>query len=137
MKVVDTNILLRFFIDDPDDEQSQKQKPIAGTILSHACFIPLTVVLEFEWVMRGFYKLSKSQITQIFNILFSYSHIYIEDKNAVIKAVELCEQGMDFADALHLCHTLDYQGMITFDDRFYKKATQFGYHIDLANNINT
>lgn len=29
MKVIDTNILLRFFIDDPDDEQSQKQKPIA------------------------------------------------------------------------------------------------------------
>lgn len=114
----------------------KNKNPLLEAILSNACFIPLTVILEFEWVMRGFYKLSKSQIAQIFKILFAYSHIYIEDKNAVIKAVELCEQGMDFADALHLCHTPNYQGIITFDNKFYKKATQFGFNIELATNFN-
>lgn len=82
--------------------------------------------------MRGFYKLSKTQITQIFNILFLYEHIHIEDKNAVIKAVGLSQKGLDFADALHLCHNLNYQGMITFDNRFYKKATQLSFDVQLA-----
>lgn len=45
MRVIDTNILLRFFIDDPDDAESQKQKPIAERILSNPSFIPLTVIL--------------------------------------------------------------------------------------------
>lgn len=137
MKVIDTNVLLRFFIDDPDDVQSQKQRPIAERILSNPSFIPLTVILEFEWVMRGFYQLSKIQIADIFRVLFSYTHIDIEDKANVMKAVDLCVQGMDFADALHLCHTLNHQGMITFDNKFYKKATQFGFNIELANTFNS
>lgn len=132
MKVIDTNILLRFFVDDPDDIQSQQQKPIAKHILSQPSFIPLTVILEFEWAMRGFYQLSKTQIAQIFAVLFAYPHIHIEDKNSVMTAVDLSTKGMDFADALHLCHNLNYQGMITFDNRFYKKATQLSFDVQLA-----
>jgi predicted nucleic-acid-binding protein len=57
MKAIDTNILARFFIDDADDVQASQQRPIAIRILSQAVYVPITVILEFEWVMRGFYKL--------------------------------------------------------------------------------
>jgi predicted nucleic-acid-binding protein len=71
MKAVDTNILARFFIDDPDDEQAALQRPIATAILSQAIYIPMTVILEFEWVMRGFYKLNRSEILHVYQVLLS------------------------------------------------------------------
>jgi hypothetical protein len=54
MIAVDTNILARFYCDDPE---SKRQRPLARRVMieSPAVFVPLTVVLEFEWVMRGLY----------------------------------------------------------------------------------
>ena len=58
MIAVDTNILARFYCEDPDDPEARRQRPVARRVIveSAAVFVPLTVVLEFEWVMRGFYE---------------------------------------------------------------------------------
>ena len=55
MIAVDTNILARFYCDDPDDLEARRQRPRARRIIlqSTAIFVPLTVVLELEWVMRS------------------------------------------------------------------------------------
>ena len=55
---IDTNILARFYCDDPQDPEAARQRPIARRIMveSEAIFVPLTVILEFEWVMRAFYE---------------------------------------------------------------------------------
>jgi predicted nucleic-acid-binding protein len=55
MIALDTNILARFYVDDLHDPESAKQRPIAWRILadSSALFVPLTVVLELEWVLRA------------------------------------------------------------------------------------
>jgi predicted nucleic-acid-binding protein len=54
---IDTNILARFYVDDPNDPEAVKQRPIARRILteSEQIFVPLTVILELEWVLRAFY----------------------------------------------------------------------------------
>lgn len=59
MIAVDTNILARFYCDDPQDVQAARQRPRARRVLleSEAVFVPSTVVLELEWVMRGFFGL--------------------------------------------------------------------------------
>ncbi len=61
MIAVDTNILARFYCDDPDDAEAKRQRPHARRVMieSSAVFVPLTVILEFEWVMRGFYAVKK------------------------------------------------------------------------------
>ena len=58
MIAVDTNILARFYCDDPDDPEAARQQIVAKRVMveSEAIFVPLTVILEFEWVMRGFYE---------------------------------------------------------------------------------
>ena len=38
----------RFFVDDPDDPQSAKQRPAAALALSESAFVSVTVLLEFE-----------------------------------------------------------------------------------------
>lgn len=57
MRSLDTNVLARFFVDDADDAQAAKQRPAAIAALSERAFVSVTVLMEFEWVMRGFYDL--------------------------------------------------------------------------------
>lgn len=56
MIALDTNILARFYVDDPKDPEAAKQRPIARRLLTESSqvFVPMTVVLELEWVLRAF-----------------------------------------------------------------------------------
>ena len=47
MIAVDTNILARFYCQDPDDREAKRQSPIARKVMleSPSIFVPLTVVL--------------------------------------------------------------------------------------------
>lgn len=48
MIAIDTNILARFYVDDPNDPESATQRPLAKQVLaeSSSVFVPLTVILE-------------------------------------------------------------------------------------------
>lgn len=135
MKVIDTNILARFFLEVENSPKSQQHKTIATKILSTSVFIPLTVLLEFEWVMRGVYKIDKPSILAIYHALQRLPTVTIEQPEILDKVLVLFEAGLDFADALHLGQTLDYQGFVTFDNNFYKRAKKLGYNIELADHL--
>ena len=104
MIAVDTNILARFYCDDPDDPEAKRQQVIARRVMveSEAIFVPLTVVLEFEWVMRGFYEAEPSSFCDAMAHLLGMRHVTVERWEAVNDAVNLHRRGLDFADALHL-----------------------------------
>ncbi len=38
-----------------------------------------TVLLEFEWVMRGYYQFTSSDISHVFQHLLSLEHLMIEE----------------------------------------------------------
>ena len=61
MKAVDTNVLARYYVQADDDREATKQHPIAVRIMTESprLFVPKTVMLEFEWVLRGFYEFSQ------------------------------------------------------------------------------
>lgn len=122
MKAIDTNILARFFIDDADDEQAVKQRPKAIEILSQPVYVPVTVILEFEWVMRGFYRLDRVDILQVYRTLLGFTHVQVEDYARVLQALDYYTQGLDFADSLHAVRAQEYQAFVTFDAKFAKKA---------------
>jgi predicted nucleic-acid-binding protein len=122
MKAIDTNVLARFFIDDGNDAEAAKQYPAAVSALSERSFVPVTVLLEFEWVMRGFYKLPPSEIARVMQALASIEHVSIEDRGAVLVALDAFDQGLDFADALHLARSARAAAFRTFDRRLVKRA---------------
>ena len=72
MNAVDTNVLARFFINDEDDREAARQRPAAIAALSDAVFVPISVILEFEWVMRGFYALPRKDIQRVFESLCGF-----------------------------------------------------------------
>jgi predicted nucleic-acid-binding protein len=122
MKALDTNVLARFFIDDSDDPQAARQRPAAIAALSDRAFVSVTVLLEFEWVMRGFYGMARKDITRVLRALVSIEHVMIEDRTAVLAALEAFGAGLDLADALHVCRSGRASGFATFDRRLVRRA---------------
>lgn len=129
MIALDTNILARFYVDDPGDPEAVKQRPIARRVLTESpnLFVPLTVVLELEWVLRAFYRFDPTQIVQVFEHLLGLEQVNTEEADRIAAALPLTENGMDFADALHLAGSRHCQALYTFDDRgFARRARRLG-----------
>jgi len=122
MKALDTNVLARFFVDDADDAQAAKQRPAAVAALSERSFVSVTVLLELEWVMRGFYELPTRDVSRVLRALASLQHVTLEDRDAVLVALDSFDKGLDFADALHLARSSRASGFVTFDQRLAKRA---------------
>jgi predicted nucleic-acid-binding protein len=122
MRALDTNVLARFFVDDADDAQGVKQRPAAIAALAERSFVPVTVLLELESVLRGFYELPSRDISRVLRALASIEHIKLEDRDAVLAAVDAFDKGLDFADALHLARSSRASAFATFDQRLAKRA---------------
>lgn len=126
MRSLDTNVLARFFVDDADDLQAAKQRPAAVLALSARAFVGVTVLLELEWVMRGFYALPRADIARSFRALLGIEHVVVEDRDAVWVALEAFDAGLDFADALHLARSVRNSAQAstfaTFDKALARRA---------------
>lgn len=123
MIALDTNILARFYVDDPNDPEAAKQRPIARRILSEipALFVPLSVVLELEWVLRAFYGFGAAEFIRVIQHLLGLPNVRVEDWPQVVDALVWHGQGLDFADALHLRASLDCAAFYAFDDRRFAR----------------
>lgn len=126
MRSLDTNVLARFFIDDPDDAEAARQRPAAIAALGERAFVPVTVLLEFEWVLRGFYEFPRAEVLRVLKALLGLEHISIEDRGLAAAALEAYAQGLDFADALHLARSSRATAFATFDRRLARTAARAG-----------
>ena len=58
--------------------------------------------------------------------LASIEHVTLEDRDAVLMALDGFGKGLDFADALHLARSSRAAGFATFDKRLAKRAKALG-----------
>lgn len=129
MIAVDTNVLARFYVDDPDDPEARTQRPQARSVLEsdEGVFVSITVVLELEWVTRAFYGLDAEAFSGIVEHLAGLPNVTLEDWPEVLAAASLHRRGLDFADALHLTRSAHCERFMTFDDRkFVRRAKRLG-----------
>lgn len=54
--------------------------------------------------------------------LAGIAHLTLEDRDAVLMALDAFDQGLDFADALHLARSSRASRFATFDRRLAKRA---------------
>ncbi len=99
MIVVDTNVLARIIV---NDEPAQAARATAFLRVQDRVFIPKTVVLELEWVLRGAYRLRREVIAGALRRILEFANVEVEDTAAVSSALQWYEQGLDFADSIHL-----------------------------------
>lgn len=120
MIAVDTNLLVRLLT---SDDPGQVRRA-ARIMESDDIFIPKTVMLETEWVLRHAYGIKKINIIKGFQRLLGLRNVEVEDPDTVLKAISWYDSGLDFADALHLASSKRAEKFATFDSALIKKARQ-------------
>lgn len=126
---VDTNVLARYYIDDEADAEAQRQRMAARRLIESGrpLMVSKSVVLELEWVMRGYYGFDHAAVASVMRHLLEQAHITVEDRDAVEQALSNAEAGIDFADALHHASYKSCDSVATFDDRkFARRAKKLG-----------
>ena len=58
MRAIDTNVLVRALV---QDDPAQSQRALA-LLKDHPAYVPVTVVLELEWVLRSRYAYPQAVI---------------------------------------------------------------------------
>jgi predicted nucleic-acid-binding protein len=115
---VDTNIIVRLLTQD-DEQQYHKSLKL---FQEHDIFIPDTVILETEWVLRFAYHFKPDEICNAFKVLLGLPNVQISNGNLMLQVLQWHENSMDFADALHLAQSQNCSVIYTFDTKFINKA---------------
>ena len=120
MIAVDTNLLVRILTNDDPIQARRALKIIKGGDI----FIPKTVLLETEWVLRHAYNIKRSNIITGFQRLLGLPNVNVEDPDTIYQAISWYENKFDFADALHLASSRRCSSFATFDKSFIKISQQ-------------
>ncbi len=118
MFAVDTNVIVRIVT---DDDLDQTRRAVA-LFERERIFIAKTVLLETEWVLRFSYQLSREVISHALRNVIGLKQVAVEDPGDVAVALDWHDQGMDFADALHLASSGKALHFATFDEKMAKRA---------------
>lgn len=121
MITLDTNVWVRYVT---NDDQLQAHRVMLVLESEEAIFLPKTVLLELEWVLRAAYELKPAAIRRSLLHILGLPHVSVEAPLQVAKALEYFSNGFDFADALHLASSDATSMMITFDAKFAKKGAE-------------
>ena len=126
---LNTNVLARYYIDDEADAQARQQREAARRLIESGqpLMVCKTVILELEWVMRGFYGFSQPEAVSVLRHLLGMTQVTVEDRVTVEQALSHCDAGLDLADALHHASYRSCTSVASFDyRRFARRAKKLG-----------
>ena len=118
MIAIDTNVLVRLLTGD-HPAQSRASHTLFAT---DDIYIPDTVLLETEWVLRAAFDLTPADICTALRRVCGLRNVTVSDGQLVALIIDWHEAGFDFADAFHLALSRGQEPMKTFDADFIKKA---------------
>ena len=104
MPALDTNVLVRYVVQDDEAQLAAARKLIRKCVADgQTLFVPVTVVLELEWVLRASFGYAKDEVMEVLSNLFSAAEMTFESERALEVALQLYRKGpADFADCLHI-----------------------------------
>lgn len=118
MLAVDTNVVVRYLTSDHPQQSPRARKAVDG----HDVWVPTTVLLETEWVLRSVYRYAPGQIVTALRQFAGLPSVTLENPDLAARALDWVERGMDFADALHLGASDQCEALVTFDADLAKSA---------------
>ena len=129
MTGLDTNVLARYYVEDDADGEALGQRQRARALIESGqpLMVCKTVVLELEWVLRGYYGFAREEVASVLDHLLRLPQATVEDRALVERALHNLRAGLDFADALHHASYTACSQVATFDDRgFARRARRLG-----------
>lgn len=122
MLAIDTNLLVRYLTNDHPTQSLQARILVD----ERPVFISVTVLLESDWVLRSTYGYQGPEVARALRVFAGLPTVTVEDGPIIANALDLAEQGMDFADALHVGRSLHCEGFVTFDRKLIRAAKSAG-----------
>ena len=124
---LDTNVLARYYVASEDsDTTTRRQRELARKVVESGqpLYLAKTVLLELEWVLRGYYEFGRRDVSTVLTHLMSLSHLECENRDQVERAIDAHTTGLDFADALHHASCADCEQVFSFDDRGFARKSK-------------
>jgi len=121
---LDTNVLARYFVAEAEaDATTESQRQAAQRLIESGqpLYLPKTVVLELEWVLRGYYRFDVEDVLRVLDQLLNHPCLTAEDRPGLEQAVAGLRSGLDFADALHHASCRGCEAVASFDDRGFAR----------------
>lgn len=125
MPALDTNVLVRYLVADDKKQFKQAKAFIENAVLTEPLFVPLSVSVELEWVLRSLYELDKAAILTVFNRLLEAREIEFQEESSIEITLSLyADTTADFADCLHIAsaHSNERVPLMTFDRKASRVA---------------
>ena len=121
---LDTNVLARYFVAEAEaDATTESQRQAARRLIESGqpLYLPKTVVLELEWVLRGYYRFAVDDVLRVFDQLLQNPFLTAEDRPSLEQAVAGLRSGLDFADALHHASCRGCEAVASLNDRGFAR----------------
>ncbi len=119
---LDTNIVVRIFVDDPDNpEQTRKVREIVKQYKT--VYITQVVQIETVWVLKQSYDFARTEITLVLERLLHNQAFRLENEAIFAAALQLYRSSnIDFADALILQNSKQHHlDLLSFDRKLQKQ----------------
>lgn len=116
---LDTNVLVRYLVRD-DPEQTPAATSLIGSLDEvEQGFVSIVTAVETYWVLKQTYRFPRRQCVTGLRRLVGSHELVFENPAAVRAALDLAEQGHDFADALiaRAARSAGCTRTVTFDRR--------------------
>lgn len=119
MKVLDTNVILRYFLHDNDVMYAQA----AAAIETASCTVFPEVVAEVVYVLSSVYKMPRDDVSE--TVIALLDDVDCERKDAVQSALHLFSiTRLDFVDCLLIAYHRQYGwDVLTFDKKMAHQMT--------------
>jgi predicted nucleic-acid-binding protein len=104
MSALDTNVLVRYVVQDDEAQLAAARRLIRKCVADgQILFVPATVALELEWVLRASFEYAKDEVMGVLSSLFSAAELNFESERALEVALQLYRNSAaDFADCVHI-----------------------------------
>ncbi len=101
MIFLDTNIFLRYFVDDNTEMSKKVEKLFERVVNGNDKYITSSfVIAEIIWILDKFYKWNKKEICENVELLLNTPNVRIPEKGLLMDAVSIFKkQNIDFIDA--------------------------------------
>jgi predicted nucleic-acid-binding protein len=125
MIALDTNVLIRFLVED-DAAQSQRAARLVDRAIdaSESLFVSDIVLAETAWVLTRAYGISKTELLRVLRQLQAAKHLQFESSDVLAHALDVWEAGKgDFSDYLILSRAQanGCEAVATFDKALLKE----------------
>lgn len=122
---LDTNVLVRYLVDDDPDQSARAAALIEGAAdRGEPLYLSQVVLCEVVWVLRGAYKRRRDEIAAAIGAVLQTSPFTVEEVGLTRRALErYAAGGADFADYLvgEKASAAGCQYVATFDRKLLRE----------------